>query len=82
MDAKHIPRLARIVAKSRSIRLSTLSTQVAKGGHVFKGLEEGTRSISLRKYSDFLIWFSDNWPEDLPWPEDIERPKVNDEDAA
>ena len=82
MDAKHIPTLGRMIANHRGMKLSTISTEVAKAGHVFKNLENGRRSVTIRKYDEFLSWFSEHWPDDLDWPSDIPRPSPKREDAA
>lgn len=47
--------------------------RVTGNGQFFNGLRQG-RSCTLKTASKVVQWFSDHWPEDLEWPEDIPRP--------
>ncbi|WP_414146115.1 hypothetical protein [Acetobacter indonesiensis] len=31
-------------------------------------------SITIKSFERAMTWFSDNWPENQPWPDAIERP--------
>ncbi|MCQ0987526.1 hypothetical protein [Jiella marina] len=30
--------------------------------------------IGVRSYERAILWFSEHWPDDLPWPEGVTRP--------
>lgn len=32
------------------------------------------KTITLRTYDRAVQWFSDNWPADLDWPSEVQRP--------
>lgn len=57
-----------------------VSYLVRGDGQFIKRLSEG-RSCTVKTANAVLQWFSDNWPDNLPWPSDIPRP-VKREDAA
>ena len=36
----------------------------------------GGAGFNIKTLDKLLLWFSENWPDDLPWPEGVERPFV------
>ncbi len=55
---------------------STVSKNITGDGGVYFRLSNG-RSITIHRYQRIINWFSAHWPADLEWPEDIERPNIN-----
>lgn len=70
---QQIVQLAASFAHHRGLAMSTVSTYSANDGKWICGLKSGA-SCTLRKAGIVLQWFSDNWPDDLEWPQGIERP--------
>lgn len=46
-------------------------------GQFFYNLNRG-RSCTVKTAQAVLKWFSDHWPEDLEWPDDVPRPEVSE----
>ena len=44
-------------------------------------LEDGA-DLHTRRFEKAVQWFSDNWPAEAAWPEQIMRPRQTAEDAA
>ena len=74
MTKNDLTELARTLAQSDGVTLSTVSMRVAKNGNFFKRLEDGG-GCTLATYRKHSQWFSDHWPEGLAWPVDIPRPE-------
>lgn len=73
MDSESLLRLASIYGKSKNLRLNSVSTYMSGSGDVLARLSRG-HDITTRRLRRFVQWFSDHWPADLPWPDDIPRP--------
>lgn len=73
MKTDTLTKLARAFAAHKGLKLSTVSTYAAQDGKYFDRLEHGA-GCTLRKAERLVQWFSDNWPADLEWPRDIQRP--------
>lgn len=39
-------------------------------------LEQDKVSFTVRRYDVCLAWFSANWPDNWPWPQEIQRPPI------
>jgi hypothetical protein len=61
------------LARKGAIAESTLALRAAKDARFFDRVETGG-GFTVRTYDHVLNWFSHNWPDDLAWPADIERP--------
>jgi hypothetical protein len=51
-----------------------VSFMVRGDGQFFHKLKTG-KSCTLKTAGLVLRWFADHWPEDLAWPDGIERPQ-------
>lgn len=64
--------LARTLAEHRGCQLTTIARIAHPNGQgdppLFKRMEEGLSSIKANKYDELMVWFTANWPADLPWP--------------
>lgn len=73
MQARDLLTLAETLSGHRNWSLSTVAVYAANDGKFFQRISCGG-SCTLRTASKVLSWFSDNWPDDLEWPQGIERP--------
>lgn len=53
--------------------LATISKRSLNDTTFFTRLDNG-RGFNIRTYDRVIRWLSDNWPEALEWPAEIERP--------
>ena len=65
--------LAHAYAAAEGIELKTVSWRVFGDGKKLDALEGGS-DIQLGRYNSALDWFSENWPEEAAWPDDVPRP--------
>lgn len=42
----------------------------------FYGTLIGSKTFTVRLYDRTMLWFSENWPKNTPWPEKVPRPKA------
>lgn len=70
--------LADAYMAATGVRETTVGLRVMNDSKGIRRLREG-RDIGVRNAEKVIKWFSDNWPDDHPWPADIERP---DSDGA
>ena len=73
MNETSLVRLATAYADHAGQKLSTVSTRITGSGDLFSRLRTGS-TITIRRANQIAKRFSDVWPEDLSWPEDVERP--------
>ncbi|KAA3510122.1 hypothetical protein DXM21_20040 [Agrobacterium rosae] len=52
---------------------SRISTQVLSGGKRLQQIRDGG-DIGTVGFEKAMQWLSNQWPDDLPWPEGIPRP--------
>jgi len=52
------------------------------GTGVFYRRLRGGGGCSATVYQRAMRWFSDNWPEDTPWPQNVTRPSQTNKAAA
>ncbi|MGR7993874.1 hypothetical protein [Xanthobacter sp. ZOL 2024] len=64
---------AEAYAEARNIKISTVGRLAAGDWRFFDRIVEG-KSFTARTYDEVMGWFAVNWPEDIPWPNDIRRP--------
>lgn len=78
MEAELIRHLELLLAAYRA-KLGYEETTVGKhctsDGYFFKRLREGS-TITARKYDAVVLWFSQNWPDDVEWPDAVIRPAL------
>ena len=65
-------RIAEQYATARDIKLSRLSYLIFTDAYFFDRLKTGR--VTLRLTQKFLQFVSDDWPENLEWPQTIPRP--------
>lgn len=67
--------LCRTLAEHRSQKPGSLAKFVTGDPKSFYDVEQG-KDFQVRTFDRWVQKYSDAWPEDLPWPVDIERPPV------
>ena len=71
--AQALTLLASTYSAAKGVKISTVGYQLANHGAFFDRLTEGG-GVTNTRYSKIVQNFSDHWPADLPWPENIARP--------
>ena len=60
---------------------STIARLSSGSGATFTRLRNG-HDITIGRAERIAQWFSDHWPSDLDWPEDIPRPTPTPDNEA
>lgn len=63
-------------ATARGLSISRVSTLVFADGKVLTRISNGG-DLTTGRFEAAIGWFSDNWPADVEWPSDIDRPHPN-----
>ena len=71
--AIHIVKLIELLAQARNLSPRTIARYATGSGDMYDRLVAGC-DMTIRRATRVTQWFSDHWPEDLDWPEDIPRP--------
>lgn len=66
----HLRRLAAAFAEHRGQRLTAVSRAVFGSSTRIAEILGGA-DIGVRRLEQAILWFSENWPDDLPWPAGI-----------
>lgn len=81
MRYEDLLKLCDTYAAWRGVTHWRVSVLVGCGGGFFARLRSG-KGCTVRTAQRVVEWFSENWPDDLPWPEGVPRPEVKREEAA
>ena len=73
MSADDLIRLGRAYARCRGLALSTVGRLAGGQGSFFQRV--AARRVTIRRVDRAIQWFSDHWPAELAWPEDLPRPE-------
>jgi hypothetical protein len=60
--------------------LARVGTVIHDQGAFFKKLEAG-HNCTMDTFDKAMRWFSDNWPSNACWPDDIRRPAPREKAA-
>ena len=66
--------VARTFATAERLSLARVSTKVRNDGKFFDRIEKGA-GCTVDTFELVMRWFSDRWPEGVPWPEEVARPQ-------
>jgi hypothetical protein len=80
MSAEDILKLARAYAGASGLALTTVGRRACGNDKIFLRLEQG-HGCNINSVSAAFLWFSRNWPVDLPWPDGI-SPRAVESEAA
>jgi hypothetical protein len=75
MIKEHLILLASAFATHLDRSEQTVSKWVVGHGRLFQRLRAG-HGCNLSTAELVLAWFDQNWPADLAWPADVERPSA------
>ena len=78
----HLLELARRYADATKVTPPSVGKRALNDNTVFARLEAAKIGFGIRTYDRLVAWFSFNWPSDLAWPENIERPAPNKDGEA
>ncbi len=80
IKTKNLITLSDLYCPSKNLSEARVSTLIFNHGARLKNIRNGS-DVTIRSFNLGLQWFSDNWPDDLDWPKDIERPTPKKEAA-
>lgn len=78
----HLRACADAFAASRGIGLPTVGRLAAGDWRFFDRVADDERTFTARKYDEVISWFSENWPPDAHWPDDVRRPTEQQQAAS
>lgn len=61
-------------AGAKAVSLATIGRLAAGDWRFFDRLDDDAKTFTARKYDEVINWFSARWPEDVVWPEQVQRP--------
>ncbi len=70
---QHIAHLSEPLAQWSGYSPSTISRFATGSGDIFDRIQNG-HDITYLRLQRIFQYFSDNWPDTLPWPKEIDRP--------
>lgn len=73
MSPDDLIRLGRTYGRFRKLALSTVGRLAGGQGAFFQRVAAGR--VTIRRLDRAVQWFSDHWPAELAWPEDLLRPE-------
>lgn len=76
MSPNEAVKLADEMAAFEGVSHWAISQRIFGKGNYFECLRQG-RSANYSTLERASRWFASNWPEDLPWPDGIDRPDVH-----
>lgn len=71
---QHLITLSEGLASAGRIGVTTVWRQAINDPTFFDRLKSD-KTITVRTYDRAVRWFSENWPQDVPWPESVPAPK-------
>lgn len=72
----HLLLLVPPFCRSRQISESRLSTLLFNDGKRVGAMRKRNGDIGSRKLLEAFQWFSDHWPTDAEWPDEVFRPEL------
>ena len=73
MSPDDLTRLGHAYGRFRGLALSTVGRLAGGQGAFFQRVAAGR--VTIRRLDRAAQWFSDHWPAELAWPEDLLRPQ-------
>jgi hypothetical protein len=81
MEPTVILRLADLMARHLNRSVMTIARRSGLHTRLYLRLRDGA-GCNTSTFNAALQWFADNWPDDLEWPEKIDRPAKTAKEAA
>jgi len=76
MTGEQTLKLAKLYSEHTGLKLSSIGAYAANDGRHFLEIEEKGRECLPRTARRVAEWFSENWPQDLAWPQGVPRPSA------
>lgn len=73
--AKHLLLLSAKYGACMGLQETTLGRQCAADARFFSRIRDG-KTFTIKKFDDVVLWFSDNWPNEIEWPDFVKRPSA------
>lgn len=70
--ASNLMALGEAFGKARKLEETTVGRLCASDGRFFSRIRDG-KTFTAKKYDEVVAWFAANWPQDVEWPEAINR---------
>lgn len=67
--------LAAKFSDAAGVSVQAIGQRALKDNTFFMRIGKGS-GFTFRTYDKLIIWFSDNWPNEAKWPEEVARPDV------
>lgn len=67
-----------IFGKARGVGRKRISTIVLYQGSKLDAVANGLADVTTRTWERAMQYYSDHWPENVPWPNFVVRPQPND----
>ena len=71
---QHLLCLCDRYAVAQKLKKSTIGRLCAADTRFFSRLQNG-KTFTAKKYDAVVQWFSDHWPADVAWPDEVIRPE-------
>ena len=73
-SALDIVALAERYCEATGDRLVTISHRVFGDSKKLLAIRDNDADLTVSRYNSALLWFSENWPDRVEWPDNISRP--------
>ena len=60
---------------AREVSRSSVSKILLHRSSLLSDMEEGSRDLATGNFERCMQWFSENWPEEVAWPDGVDRPQ-------
>jgi hypothetical protein len=74
---QNLLRVATAYAAFKGLSLRQLGSILGDDVRLFERLADPKKSFTIRKYDEWMAWFSMKWPDEAVWPEGIDRPAAD-----
>lgn len=77
LEISNLLALADIYRQATGAQDRTVSSRVFSDGKKLSALRAGA-DITISRFNEAVRWFSNNWPDQADWPDDVYRPSVDE----
>jgi len=82
MTGDQLLALARLYTAHHGISLRQLGRRALQGNHKFFARLEAGDGVNTKSIERAGVWLAENWPTEVPWPDDIPRPVLGQSRCA
>ena len=73
---EQLVRVANVYCVANDLKPSILSRRIFKSSYKLENMSTGDEDLTTKKWEVSMQYLSDNWPDGVAWPENINRPKI------